>query len=268
MEEDKGYTLATGESGAYRLQILNAIHKPYTEFLMQRAGLKEGMRVADIGCGTGNVSFMMASIVGLSGSVSGVDISSEQLDIARSQATVLNLKNVEFTCGSAYDTELPKEFFDLVYCRFLLMHLHHPENALLEMRALLKPGGLLVCEEADFSTAFCQPSYKVHDRCYEMLIALAKERGSNFCMGTILYQIFQDAGFSAPEMSFVQPVVIRGESKRLVDLSLLEASKAVIDTGLATPREMEQTITQLKALASDETTIFGIARVTQIWARC
>ncbi|OKH32184.1 hypothetical protein NIES2101_40930 [Calothrix sp. HK-06] len=50
MEEDKGYTLATGESGTYRLQILNAIHKPYTEFLMQQVGLKEGMRVADIGC--------------------------------------------------------------------------------------------------------------------------------------------------------------------------------------------------------------------------
>ncbi|BAZ16504.1 type 11 methyltransferase [Calothrix sp. NIES-4071] len=145
---------------------------------MQRVGLKEGMRVADIGCGTGNVSSMMASIVGLSGLVHGIDMSSEQLDIARSQATVLNLKNVEFTCGSAYDTKLPKEFFDLVYCRFLLMHLHQPVHALLEMRALLKPGGLLVCEEADFSTAFCQPSYKAHDRCYEMLIALAKERGS------------------------------------------------------------------------------------------
>lgn len=178
MGEDKGYALATGESGAYRLQILNAIHQPYTEFLMQRVGLKEGMRVADIGCGTGNVSFMMASIVGQSGSVSGVDMSEAQLDIARSQVAVLNLKNVEFTCGSAYDTKLPKEFFDIVYCRFLLMHLHHPVNALVEMRSLLKPGGLLVCEEADFSTAFCEPSFSAHDRCYEMLIALAKERGS------------------------------------------------------------------------------------------
>ncbi|BAZ16505.1 type 11 methyltransferase [Calothrix sp. NIES-4071] len=82
-------------------------------------------------------------------------------------------------------------------------------------------------------------------------------------MGTVLYQIFQNAGFSTPEMSFVQPVVVRGESKRLVDLSLLEALSAVIDARLATKEEMEQTTTQLKALASDETTIFGIARVTQ-----
>jgi hypothetical protein len=41
--QDKAYTLATGDSGAYRLQILNPIHQPYTEFLLQRAGLAQGM---------------------------------------------------------------------------------------------------------------------------------------------------------------------------------------------------------------------------------
>ena len=135
--QDKGYTLATGDSGAYRLEILNAIHQPYTDFLLERAGLSKGMRVADIGCGTGNVSFLMASKVKINGSVCGVDISRGQLDIARSQAEILNLDNVTFSQGSAYDTKLPKESFDLVYCRFLLIHLNRPIDALIEMRSPL-----------------------------------------------------------------------------------------------------------------------------------
>jgi hypothetical protein len=124
-----------------------------------------------------------------------------------------------------------------------------------------------VCEEADFSTAFCEPSFTAHDRCYSMLIALSKERGHNFCMGTILYQIFLEAGFTAPEMSFVQPVVVRGENKRIVDLSLMEARNALIEARLTSTSEFDQTAAQLKELAMDETTMFGIARVTQIWAR-
>lgn len=264
--QDKGYALATGDWGAYRLQILNAIHQPYTEFLLERGGLSKGMQVADIGCGTGNVSFLIASKVKIDGSVCGVDISTAQLDIARSQATILNLDNVTFSQGSAYDTKLPKESFDLVYCRFLLIHLNRPIDALIEMRSLLKPGGLFICEEADFSKAFCKPSSQVHDRCYQMLISLAKERGQNFCLGIELYKMFQNAGFINPEISFVQPVVA-GENKRLIDMSLSEAKNALIEAGLELPAQIDRTVVQLKEIALDKTTIFGIPGVTQIWAR-
>ena len=263
---DKGYTLATGDSGAYRLQILNAIHQPYSEFLLKRAGLSPGMQVADIGCGTGNVSFLIASKVGINGSVCGVDISEAQLDIARSQAKNLNLDNVTFTEGSAYDTGLPKESFDLVYCRFVLIHLNRPVEALLEMKSLLKPGGLLVCEEADFGKAFCEPSSQAHDRCYEMLIGLAKERGQNFCLGIELYKMFQDAGFISPDISFIQPVV-DGENKRLIDMSLMEARNTLIEAQLTVSHEVDKIISQMTELALDNTTLFGIPRVTQIWSR-
>lgn len=82
-------------------------------------------------------------------------------------------------------------------------------------------------------------------------------------MGIMLYKIFQGAGFTTPEMSLVQPVVVRGENKRLVDLSLMEARNALIEAGLTRTSEFDQTAAQLKELALDETTMFGIARVTQ-----
>jgi ubiquinone/menaquinone biosynthesis C-methylase UbiE len=267
MKEDKKYTLATGESGAYRLQILNAIHKPYTEFLIKHTGLSAGMNVADVGCGTGNVSCWLAEQIGFSGSLVGVDVSAAQLDIARTQAKSFGLSNVTFIEGSAYDTKLTKESFDLVYCRFLLMHLNRPNDALKEMRSLLKPGGMLVCEEADFSTAFCEPVSKAFDRCIELFVLLSQTRGHHFCMGTALYRKFEEVGFTTPSISFVQPVAVRGENKRLVDLSLVETTNALIEAKLTTAEEIDKIIHELRILAADETTMFGIARVTQVWAK-
>lgn len=265
MQQDKNYVLATGETGAYRLKILNAIHEPYTEFLMRRAGLSQGMHVADIGCGTGNVSCWLQEQVGLNGKVFGVDMSAAQLEIARSQAKTLGLNNISFSLGSAYDTGLPKESFDLVYCRFLLMHLNRPIDAIKEMRSLVKPGGLLVCEEADFSAAFCEPPSSIHDRCYELLILLSKIKGHNFCMDTSLYRLFEDAGFVTPQVSFVQPIAARDDNKRLVDLSFFEAGDALVEAELTTREEIDQIISELRMLALDNTTIFGFARVTQVW---
>lgn len=267
MIHDDRYTLATGEVGANRLQILHQIHKPYTEFLLERVGLSEGMHIADIGCGIGSVSTWLAEQVGFNGSVIGVDVSIEQVEQARGNADALGLSNVKFVLGSAYNTGLPHNSFDLVYCRFLLIHLTRPKDALEQMLALLKPSGLLVCEEADFSTAFCQPANSSYDRCFELFLRLGNTRSQHFCMGSKLYQIFQNAGLLTREIFLVQPVAVHKETKRLIDLSLKEATDALIETGITTPEEIKQTIEQIRELAEDETTLFGIPRVTQIWAR-
>ncbi len=194
MVRDDRYTLATGESGAKRLHILYAVHKPYTENLFQQVGLSPNLRVADIGCGIGSVSNWLASQVLPNGLVVGVDLSAEQIEQAQRNANVLGLSNVTFVKGSVYDTGLPSETFDLAYCRFLLMHLARPTDALQEMLSLIKPGGLLVCEEADFSRAFCDPPCFAHDRTFELLLELGKVRTQHFCMGTQLYRMFASLG--------------------------------------------------------------------------
>src|SRR5215204_3091341 len=116
------YVLATGSAAAHRLRILHSIYEPGARRVLTQAGIKPGMRVADLGCGVGMVTQLLAELVGPTGKVVGVDYSAAQVVQAR-ELLPRNLTNVHFISASATDTGLTRESFDLVYCRFLLIHL-------------------------------------------------------------------------------------------------------------------------------------------------
>jgi tRNA A58 N-methylase Trm61 len=77
------YVLATGEAAAHRLQILHGLYGPGTRRVLLEAGLRRGMRVADLGCGVGMVTAWLAEAVGPGGHVVGIDASAAQLAQAR-----------------------------------------------------------------------------------------------------------------------------------------------------------------------------------------
>src|SRR6476659_9605416 len=77
------YVLATGDAAANRLRILHNIYGPGARELLIRAGIRPGMRVVDLGCGTGMVTQLLAQLVGPNGKVVGVDYSAAQVEQAR-----------------------------------------------------------------------------------------------------------------------------------------------------------------------------------------
>jgi len=120
------YVLATGAAAVRRLHVLHDIYSPAGRRVLQQAGLKEGMKVADFGCGVGVVSRMLARMVGPEGHVTGIDMDAAQLEEASELCSRAGLTNTDFVEASAYNTGLPRNHFDLVYCRFLLLHLADP----------------------------------------------------------------------------------------------------------------------------------------------
>ncbi len=158
------YVLETGDCGAARLQMQDEIYGASTRQMMLDAGLCAGMRVLDLACGTGIMSHWIAKQVGPTGTVVGGDISRDQLAYARAQgAHGEATPPPEFVELNAYDTGLPVASFDMVHCRLLLCHLERPADALREIHRLLKPGGVLVCQDLEPSTLFSRPpSQPVH----------------------------------------------------------------------------------------------------------
>ena len=259
------YVLATGTAAAHRLNILHDLYESGTCHVLLDAGLRRGLRVADLGCGTGNVTTLISDFVGPEGYVVGMDASSEQIAEARSRLSS-GATNVRFVEASATDTGWPDESFDMVYCRFLLLHLCEPERALREMYRLLKPGGVLVCEDGDLTSASSEPPSALCAFA-DLFGRLGPVRGVDYTLGRRLYQLVAAAGFAAPEITFNQPVIARGETKRLLELSVAEAGPALVDAGLITAAELDATLVEMRRLGGDEKVLAVMPRMAQVWAR-
>jgi SAM-dependent methyltransferase len=109
--------------------------------LLEMASPAPGEQVLDIACGTGLVSFAAACAVGRRGQVVGIDLSERMVDAAERRASDRKLSNCGFSRMDAETLAFPDASFDVVLCALGLMYMPDPQQALREMRRVLRPGG-------------------------------------------------------------------------------------------------------------------------------
>jgi len=210
------YILATGADAARRLALLDLVYGPDATRIMTGIGIPRGGRVADIGCGTGSTTGWFARNVGPEGEVTAVDANADQLAVARSHAEVDGHPNIHFVHASAYGTGLLRDHFDV---ELLLCHLVRPLDALREMAAIAKPGGIVVCFDIDFTGLFSVPAAACYARVQELLATHDRLRGIDNALGLNLPRLFRQVGLVEPDTAFIHPVYLRGEQKRLLEYS-------------------------------------------------
>ncbi|MDP9132883.1 MAG: methyltransferase domain-containing protein [Nitrospirota bacterium] len=109
--------------------------------LVADARLRPGMRVLDLGSGTGYPALLAADIVGSEGTVVGVDLAESMLTVATRKARAMGMNHVTFRTGDVTSLPFEEASFDAVISRFCLMFLPEIPKAAAEMTRVLKPGG-------------------------------------------------------------------------------------------------------------------------------
>ena len=193
------YVLGHSDPEVQRLENQARFIGDLTEEVLRRAGLASGMRVLDLGCGTGDVSFLAASLVGPDGSVSGIDQAPGVIDKARERAKQAGLGNVRFDVASVADFELT-EPFDAIIGRLILLHLPDPAATLRRLADRAGAGTLFVFHEMDMSTARSVPESPLCAQGTRWIRETFKRAGVETDMGSKLFSTFRRAGLPGPQM--------------------------------------------------------------------
>ena len=118
--------------------------------LIERSGIKPGMTVVDLGCGSGAFTAFVARAVGEQGKVCAVDIQPamlKQLERKLSKAEYEDISNIELKQAGAYGLPFEDESLDLIYMVTVLVEILDRGKALREIKRVLKPGGILAVTE-------------------------------------------------------------------------------------------------------------------------
>jgi ubiquinone/menaquinone biosynthesis C-methylase UbiE len=199
------YVLGHANVEVQRLLLQGRLYDDYTEHALRLAGLRPGMRVLDIGCGPGDVSFIAARLVGPTGTVLGVDAAPEMIELAGARAAEKNLPTVHFmrTTIDAIDLGEP---VDAVIGRLILMHLPDPAATLRQLSDCVRPGGVIAFAENDITEARSIPDLPLFGQVTTGIVRAFEAMGLSPRFGTTLHTVFQDAGLGAPHLTLGAPI--------------------------------------------------------------
>ncbi|HEX3932135.1 MAG TPA: methyltransferase domain-containing protein [Nocardioides sp.] len=263
--DDHHYLIRGGVGGRERLRVLGRVMRPTTLALLERAAVAAGMRCLDVGCGGGDVTVDLASLVGLTGHAVGLDVDATKVELARADAVQGAVTNVEFRVGDLA-AGLGQEEYDVVYARFVLTHLADPASALEAMRRALRPGGRLVVEDIDFRGSFCDPEHPSFERYEEIYEESARRNGGDPWIALRLPSMLVAAGFADVQPTVVQPAGLTGEVKLLPALTLENIRATALRHGVSTGEEVDRLVDDLYAVARDPATFVGNPRMVQVIA--
>lgn len=214
--------------------------------------LRPGASVLDVGCGVGSITADLADRVA-PGLVVGVDPAPEAVASTRERSDV-----VRVAAASGYRLPFAEDTFDVVHAHQVLQHLGDPVAALVEMRRVCRPGGVLAVRDADYAAMTWWPESEGLDAWLALYRAVAHGNGAEPDAGRRLRAWCRAAGFTDLECTARVWTFAAGEERRWWGHQWAERSTAsafarqAVERGLAAEPDLARIAAAWRAWAADD----------------
>jgi len=238
------YPFQSSDDERKRLIAQGELVAPLTRRLFERAGITTGMRVLDIGSGSGDVALLAAELVGPKGDVTGIDRDPAQVAYAEQRAKTRGLANVHFVAGDFREIEVTPAV-DAIVGRLVLMYAANPLDAMGRALRNLKSGGVIALQESiiDYDgPVFIEPLDCLAAKAAEWFRAGFKHAGVHSRMGMRLFGLMRKAGLApSTEIDMLVPIQQGPDGALFSALASVVRSQipAIVASGVATEAEID-----------------------------
>lgn len=240
--EQRPYLLGHENRELERLRRQADFYAPLTEQALRLAGIAPGMRVLDAGCGAGDVSLLLARLVGPMGEVIAVDRASDAIEAARRRFDDVRIENIHLIQGDVATIELDAPV-DAIVGRMILMHVSDPVAVLGNLRTYLGTPGIVLFQELDLGVARTEPSAPLADDMIELCRQTFQRVGIDPRPGIRLHDQFVQSGLPAPQLVSLGRIEAAPAAASCAMLAgvLTTLLPAIEATGLATAESLQPT---------------------------
>ncbi len=213
-----------------------------TERMLIDAGIGPGMNVLDVGCGSGDVSLLLAKLVGNEGHVTGIDMDGPSLEIARDRAARLQLPNVTFIRQDICTLSPGFGSFDAAVSRRVIMYLSDPVETIRKIAGTLRPGGVVAFLEHDATMVPGRlKPLPLQELVTSWIWKTVEREGANIHIGFDLVQVLEQAGLTVehvraeaviqtPRTHYPTGVIIRAMLPRIIKNNVATEEEIGLDT--------------------------------------
>jgi SAM-dependent methyltransferase len=262
MPDDPGYSLALSPVEVERYRFMAATARATEGDLWTRAGIVEGARVGDIGCGPGLVLLELADVVGAGGHVRGVDRDADAVRTAAGLIADAGLAHAAATTGDAWATGIEPGTLDVVNIRHVLAHntAEHRRAILAHALDLLRPGGHLYLVDVDLGAASMDPHDEDIADLLGRYVAHLADTSRAPRIGPTLGSAIRGAGFELIERAATM-IVLPSVALASIRPPAWAARDAMVASGHADAADVVRWDAALSAMASraldEQATVFN-----------
>ncbi|HKZ36175.1 MAG TPA: methyltransferase domain-containing protein, partial [Chryseolinea sp.] len=205
--------------------------------------LKKGMRVLDVGCGTGAISKGIAKYVGESGFVIGID--NTESFIQSGKESYKSVPNLELVHNDLFNFK-PDEKFDLIVSARVLQWLSNPKEALSILKGMLKPTGQISILDYNHDALEWKPNPpESMAKFYKTFLKWRADAGMNNQIAEDLADYFKELGFHDIEVLNSDEVYKKGDpnfTSKVAIWSKVAGSSQMVEEGYIKDEDRLQAI--------------------------